>query len=301
MLRLLAEAPGPGYPADYLSARIQGRRGALFAATGATPGRVLAAERDDSNCWQQAAAERSWLFRQLDLELRAALSPLFVFFELGAVARVLRYLAGEKAGAADRVLQASMLAPRIRTVLRGREGVAEILTRLEHSPAGLVLSLAGIREGYREGGLQRCEEMLRNRFFAQALARVREGDLVHFFRAVVDIKNILAVAKWLRWRPASMPVLVPGGQLAMAGPRQKMTEERLARMVRHWTHGQEPSGDRLRPEHLESILQAHLLHRLTRRRREGSVTAACIEYVWRCHAFARERSLRLHTAGEAGL
>jgi hypothetical protein len=301
MLSLLTEAPGSGYPADYLSARIQGRRGVLLAATGATPGRVVAAERDDSSYWQQAAAERSWLFRQLDLELRAALAPLFVFFELGALARVLRYLAGEKPGDADRVLQASMLAPRIRTVLRGREGVAEVLTRLERSSAGLVLFLAGIRESYREGGLQRCEEMLRNRFLTQALAMVRQGDLVHFFRAVVDVKNILAVAKWLRWRPASMPVLVPGGQLPITGPGQKMTEERLARMVRHWTHGQDSAGDRLRPEHLESILQTHLLQRLTRRRREGSVAAACIEYVWRGHAFAHECSLRLHTAGEAGL
>lgn len=301
MLRLLIEAPGSGYPADYLSARIQGRRGVLLAATSATPGRVIAAERDDGSCWQQAAAERSWLFRQLDPELRATLSPLFVFFELGAVARVLRYLAGEKPGDADQVLQASMLAPKIRTVLRGREGVAEVLARLERSSAGLVLSLAGIRDSYREGGLQRCEEMLRNRFLERALAMACQGELVHFFRAVIDVKNILAVAKWLRWRPPSMPALVPGGQLPMAGPGQKMTEERLARMVRHWTHGQDTAGDRLRPEHLEPILQAHLLRRLTHRRREGSVAAACIEYAWRSHSVAREHSLRLHTAGGAGL
>ncbi|MHB8788883.1 MAG: hypothetical protein ACYDBT_03285 [Desulfobulbaceae bacterium] len=299
MLSLLTEIPGSGYPADYLSARIQGRKGALTFVAEVTPARTLTADRDDSRYWQQAARERSWLFRQLDLELRAALAPLFVFFELGTVVRVLRYLAGERPGEADRVLQASMLAPRIRTLLRGREGVAQVLARLERSPAGLALSLADIRESYREGGLQRYEEMLRNRFLAQALAMVRQGDLIHFFRAVIDVKNILAIAKWLRWRPASMPILVSGGQVPMAWPGQKMTEERLARMVRHWTRGESLAGEQLRPENLEPLLQAHLLRRVTRRSREGSVAAACIEYVWRGYTFARECSLRLHTAGEA--
>lgn len=300
MLRLLTEAPGPGYPADYLSARIQGRRGVLRAAVNAIPAKALTADRDDSRYWELAAAERFWLFRQLDRELRAALAPFFVFFELGAVARALRYLAGEKPGDADRSLQTSMLAPKIRTVLRGREGVAEVLARLERSPAGLLLSLAGIRESYREGGLQRCEEALRSRFLTQALARVQQDDLVLFFRAMVDIRNMLTVAKFLRWRPDPAPVLIPGGQVSLPGSAQRTTAEMLARMVRRWTHGQAPAGDQLRPEHLEPILQEHLLRRLTRRRRSGGVAAACIEYAWRGHAFARECSLRLHTAGEAG-
>lgn len=300
MLRLLIEAIGPGYPAAYLLARIQGRRRSLTAVVEETPARNFSADRDDSRYWEQAAAERYWLFRQMDAELRRELAPLFVYFELGTMTRVLRYLAGERPGDADRVLRTSMLAPRIRTVLRGREGVTEILSHLERSPAGPALSLVGIRKNYDAGGLQRCEEFLRRRFLEQALAIVRQSDLAFFFRAVVDHRNILAMAKWLRWRPESVPVPVSGGQVALTGSGQQFTAEALARMVRRLTHGPSPTGDQLRPEFLEPVLQAHLLRQVTRRRRKGNVAAASIEHTWRGYAFARECSLRLHTAWEAG-
>ncbi|MHB8810556.1 MAG: hypothetical protein ACYC9M_11150 [Desulfobulbaceae bacterium] len=300
MQRLLIEAHGPGYPGDYLLSRIQGRSGALTAVTGALPARTGMTDRDDRRYWEQAATERFWLFRQLDAELRAALAPLFVFFELGPMATALRYQAGGRPGDADRVLETSMLAPAIRAVLRGREGVAEVLSRLERSLAGSVLSVAGIKESYSEGGLQRCEELLRRRFLMQALAMVRQQDLAFFCRAVVDIRNILVAAKWLRWRPESVPAPIPGGQVPLPRSGQKVTAEMLAHMVRRWIHGLNPAGDQLRPDYLESLLYAHLLRRLTRRRREGSVAAACIEYVWRGYFFAREYSLRLHTTGETG-
>lgn len=300
MLSLLTEAPGPGFPADYLRARLAGRRGALAAVAGGAPAKTFPAGGDDRRYWDQAASERSWLFRQLDLELRAALAPLFVFFELGTVARVLRYLAGDMAQDADRVLQGSMLAPMFRSLLRGRDGVLAVLTRLERSPYGLVLTLAGIRESYTAGGLQRCEELLRGRFLARALASARQRDLLFFFRAVVDIRNLLAMAKSLRWGPDPPPVLIPGGQIFLPRSVERVTAAGLARMVRHWTLGLDPTADQLRPEHLEPLLQAHLLRQLRRRCREGSAAAACIEYVWRGYAVAREGSLRLHMAGEIG-
>jgi hypothetical protein len=301
MLRLLTETPGAGYPGDYLRARIQGRRDVLSAAPGAIPAGMIAAERDDRPCWVQAATERSWLFRQLDLELRAALAPLFLFFELGTMATVLRYQAVGRLEDADRALEDSLLAPAVCSVLRGREGLAEILSRLERSPAGQELSLGGIRKSYSEGGLQRCEELLRRRFLAEVLARVRQQDMVFLFRAVVDIRNILALGKWLRWRPESLPALIPGGLVPLPGSVQKVTAEALARMVRRRTQGLDPGPDQLRPEQLESLLEAYLLRQVARRRRTGSVAAACIEYVWRGYVSARECSMRLHTAGEAGL
>lgn len=301
MLRLLTETPGPGYPGDYLRARVLGRRGVLSAAARTTPAGMIAAERDDRPCWVQAATERSWLFRQLDLELRAALAPLFLFFELSTMATVLRYQAVGRSGDADRVLEDSLLAPAIQTVLRCREGLAEILSRLERSAAGQELSLGGIGKSYSEGGLQRCEEFLRRRFLAEALTKVRQQDMVFLFRAMVDIRNILTASKWLRWRPESMPGLIPGGLVPLPGSVRKVTAEALALMVRRRTQGLNPTSDQLRPEQLESLLEAYLLRQVVRRGRTGSVAAACIEYLWRGYVSARECSLRLHTAGEAGI
>lgn len=302
MHSLLADAAGPGYPADYLLARLQGRRPPLASASApalSTAGAGLA-DRDDSRYWQEAAAERSWLFRQLGFELRATLAPLFVHFELGTLARVFRYLEGQRPGEADRVLQASLLSPTIRTILRGREGVAGILSHLERSPACLALSLAGISERYTKGGLQRCEEFMRSRFLARVLADGGQRDLVFFFGAVTDIRNMLTVAKALRWGVDPVPPLVAGGQVPALRPAGKVTPEALARMVRRWTHGLSLAGDQLRPENLEPVLQEYLLRFVTRRRWQGGIVAACIEYVWRSYSHARECSLRLHSAEEGG-
>jgi hypothetical protein len=294
MLVLLAEAPGPGYPGDYLCARLQGRRGRL----GDISGPEASAGGDDRRYWQEAAAERAWLFRQMDAGVRAALAPLFVYFELGSMAQALRHQTVGRSGEAERLLGDGMLALWLRAILAGQAGVREVLGNLERSLAGRELGLAGISKRYGEGGLQRCEELLRSRFLARALAVTRQEDLVFFFRALVDMRNLLAMAKWLRWRPSTAPVLVPGGQAALPGSIEKVTEAGLARMVRSWTHNQGSTGDRLRPELLEPLLQAHLLNRLAGRRRVGGVAAACIEYLWRGHVAARASGLRLHTAGE---
>lgn len=294
MLALLIEAPGSGYPGDYLRARLQSRRRTLeeiFSPRASTAD-------GDQGYWEEAAAQRAWLFRQMDAGLRAALSPLFVYFELGNITRALRHQAAGQVEEAERLMRTGMLAPWLRVILTGRAGLSEVLGNLERSPAGRKLSLSGIRERYGEGGLHRCEELLRGRFLARALSVARQEDLVFFFRALVDMRNLLAMAKWLRWGPSSAPLLVPGGRVPLPASMEKVTEANLARLVGSWTH-ERPTGDQLRPEHLEPLLRAHLLNRLTDRRRAGGVAAACIEYAWRGHAAARAAGLRLHTAGEA--
>lgn len=296
MLRLLAEVSGPGYPGEYLLARLQGRKGernhpgAVFLAESPAPG-------GDRRFWEEAARARFWLFRQLEVDLRAALAPVFLFFEINGVARILRYLAGERYADAERVLRDSMLAPPLRAILRGREGVAAVLTGLERSEAGGLLSLAGLRTIFETDGLRPCEELLRQRFLARALEGARQRDLVFFLQAQVDIRNILAAAKALRWRAVATPVFVPGGQVPVPDTGRKATVENLARMVRSLVHAKVPR-DRLQPAQLEPFLQAHLLRQLSRQRRAGSVAAGCIEYLWQGQARAREQSMRLHRAGE---
>ena len=297
MLRLLREIPGSGYPADYLLPRLRGRRGSAGAAPAIPRGGTVPV--GDSPFWEQAARERSWLFRQLDFELRATLAPLFVYFEVGTLVQVLRYLAGNRAESVDGILETSMLSPMIRVILRGRDGVADVLSRLERSLAGEVLALAGIGASFAEGGLRRCEELLRARFLARVLASGGQDDLTLFFQALVDGRNILAVAKALRWRPDPMPALLPGGSLPLPRPGRRCSADELARMVRRFSHGLNLADEQLRPEQLEPLLQAQLLQKLVRRRRAGGAVSSCIEYVWRGQVAARQRSLRLHTAAEA--
>lgn len=296
MLRLLAEVPGPGYPGDYLLARLQGRKGAR-----GHPGGGALAENSvlggDRVFWEEAARERSWMFRQLEANLRAALAPLFLFFEIGRIARILRYQAVERYADAEQALQGSMLAPPLRAILSGREGTATVLTSLERSEAGELLFLTGLRASFETGGLRSCEELLRRRFLMRALERAWPRDLVSFLQAQIDIRNILAVAKTLRWSGAAAPVFVPGGRVRLPGAGRKATMEDLARMVRGLVHAA-VSRERLQPEELEPLLRMHLLRQLARRRREGSVAAGCIEHLWRGHARAREQSMRLHGVGE---
>jgi hypothetical protein len=294
MLRLLCKAAGSGYPADYLLARLNGRRTHHVPTSAAKP-----EERDDRRYWEAAAAERTWLFHQLDLELRAELASLFVFFELGAMARSLRYLAGGKPDEADRVLESSMLSPKLGTILRGRDGVREALMQLDRFFAGTPLHGAGLGAAYDLGGLLACEEQLRRRFLLRVLEERLPSDLAMFFRAVADIRNILATAKWLRWRPDMQPALISGGRTGLSGKDREMTGGELARMVRSFTRGLDITGEELRPERLEPALQSYLQLDIHRRRRQGGVVAACIDYVFGGFSNARRHSIHLHTGGEA--
>jgi len=298
MLRLLIEGDGREYPADYLLSRIRGRKVRLVPARPGEARFKAMQEEDDNRIWAAAATERQWLFRQMHSGLRCALAPLFVFFEIDTMARVIRYRSLERSREAENVLQGSILAPAIQKVMRGGGGVTEMLAMLEEFCADRGLPLEGLSNEYTAGGLRRSEEMMRSRFLTQVLDEEEKGEVLSFFQDMVDMRNILTVAKALRWKLPEVPLLLGGGNVRLRSLMTRVSADGLAGMIRRWTSGVSLAGEELHPARLEPFLLNHLGRKIHRRQRGGGSVPVCIAYIWQTFMAARDRSLLFHAGGE---
>ena len=89
MLSLLADNRRPGYPADYLVARIHGRLHKTFAGDQDRFGERNTFHESDNHIWDAVAGEREWLYSQMEPKLRMTLAPLLLFFELNGLSLAL--------------------------------------------------------------------------------------------------------------------------------------------------------------------------------------------------------------------
>ncbi len=215
MITLLA-AGDPGYPDDYLVARIRGRRAErrlrLEGAKSAPAASLLSGGEEIA---REHEAEVRWLYRQMGEKSRKQLAPLFVLFELRLFIHWLR-LAQEPQGGErwhDRFFSPSLWD---KAILRGwgRRGAApERLALLEErilalAPAGKTPTRQDSATGLAAAERRLTGAVLRHGT-ASGSALVRE-----LCRALIDFSNISAILKSWLWRLPAPPPLLPAGQLS---------------------------------------------------------------------------------------
>ena len=294
MLGMLVEPSTGEYPTDYLLSRLRAR-----AAAPAGTGDAAAPPDDrsgvsDRRIWGRLQAERRWLFNQLNRDLRCALAPLFVYFEISTVAQVLRFLAAGHADAAGPVLGGSLLGAELKAILRSRDSVGGVLVGLERFFKRHGAEIKGLEKSFREKDLGRSEELLRGGILAAGLQRSGHKTMVSLLADLVDIRNLRVLARRLRWKTAAVPPLLAGGRLNIRLFDDQFEAADLLRMIGHWTGGAEPNPEMLQPTRLEGFLQTHLVLKTARLRRLGDPVAACIEYIFLQAALTRQQSVRFH-------
>lgn len=274
MTGLLADQPQPEYPADYLLARLAARR-QRWARQFAPRGHEGAMAG-----WAALAAEFRWLHGRMNRRLRRELAPLFVYFELRQLFLFLRGLGSGREERGRELLAASFLADDLK---RGLLAVTEL-------PAALRLlgrawpAAPDLHRLHATGGLAAVEEGL-TRQLLEAAARQRAPALRDFWAALIDLENIMALAKRLRWqakRPFGYSI---GGTF---GVRRLALAER----------GQEPvlssflaiplrGAVRQGAWSLEELLIDRVRQRLARPERPLPPAGAVAVYMWGAYATAR--------------
>ena len=83
LVELLHPYPAPGFPDDYLLARLARRRAVRLASCPAGTGEEARRELD---------RELDWFHGQLEPELRRQLAPVLLYFELPALLAALRFM-----------------------------------------------------------------------------------------------------------------------------------------------------------------------------------------------------------------
>lgn len=281
-MELLRTVEDGGYPAAYLRGRIGGRKGyrlreweLLLAAADpldavpATPYRGALGGRSEEEVWKSLLREFAWVYRQMEKRLRDAFAPVFGWFELHTLILCLRNRAGRNSAKIEELLAFSLLAAGLQKVLRRDGDLAAAVEGVTGVFAAGAVKYGRLRGIYPGQGLAGFERELTNLYLEQVAGGPLQPVIGEFFRRHIDLKNIMALYKQLRWRIKTPPSFIKGGtigwgalrevaegkdpagvaslagrlagrEVAAAGPVEVPLLAGLTRLVRRW--GREPEG-----------------------------------------------------------
>lgn len=259
----LLQAPRrPGFPADFLLARLPNRRAMRATSCPAGSGEEARRERD---------RERGWLYGRLEPELRRDLAPVLLFFELPALLAALRFAAaGDRCGAGA-CLRAGHLAPELQRILTSESVFPERLRRLGELLAAYDPGLAGLEATWRQLGLPGLELALDAGLLAAARREQPAGPIRDFLDRLAERRELLRLVKAERWQ-RRLP--------AARAPRRALLHRSLSPAA---------AGD---PAALDRLLRAEQTREWQRRGRSGGPLERLLDYLWVCEQSARDCGVR---------
>jgi vacuolar-type H+-ATPase subunit C/Vma6 len=294
-VELLQTPADRGYPADYLLARIKGRRAGLVRdwrpfIQGTTLSRPPLSEKAGSPRKAKPQEgiggilmrEYRWVYGQMNRELREIFHPFFLYAELRTVFACFRRIGDKKTGALDDLLSRSMLSETVKDVLHLSEDLKTAVTGIERLFSSLSPGFAGLTDVLETGGLRGVEQRLTERFLAETVSNVSHPVMKVFFSRLIDARNILSLAKYLWLELKTMPYLVPGGTIPGARLVDTARTDNFLAMA---TLIRDATGVRLeRPEPalVERALYKGMTKWLKRAGRDPFGAAPILDYLWRC-------------------
>jgi len=289
---LLQSPEGGGYPRDYLLSRLRARRRQLLGDR-RTPVKPASAEAP----WRAFHRECAWVFRQMDKRWRQDFTPLLTYWELPGLFRAVRFIRQGEGMTPEALFPDSLVSRRWQRALsQCHEGVeaATVTTAAlsEESPA-----LAGLEVLYRREGGRRFEEELMDRFLVDPCRGKLLAVVGDYFKALIDRRNLLRLAKHQRW-DLGAPALLPGGELARRELEALWRQGDLAvtmRCAAEWAGEAAPEDWRA----LSVLLERGLLRRTRRWGTDPLQAGVVLDYLGRCRLRARNLSL-MTSPGEVG-
>ncbi|TSK09018.1 MAG: hypothetical protein FPO08_06900 [Geobacter sp.] len=298
-------SPPEGFPTDYLLARLKSRRPRLDVSQ--HPGireRALPRETQSPPGLPHGGVreEYRWVYRQMDPGLRKRFAPYFLWFELRSILIALRHLRYGEKELVPLSIAGSMLSPDVR-VLFSSAGApfadASPLIRLLQAQVSDARQLAA---WYREGKGREYERKMVS-LYLEGVGREQLSPPVGlFFALLTDVKNLVALAKQLRWGVPDAAAFMDGGTIhrrLLCEELQKGGRE-LGQLLRKTLRRGTPESV---PERVEHALLTHLTGRMRREARTRSGEAFILAYLWEYHLRARNEALRFRAGsfGEEGL
>lgn len=302
LMALLSTPAFEGYPTEYLLARLRGRRVNFGSVpfntaewTETEPSlryRAEAGGTTGTEAWHTMRAEYRWVYRQMNEGLRHTFAPLFLWFEVRIILLSLRFRGGGDRKKAAGLLATSLLAEQVQSVLAGEGAPTAVIDAVAGLMAAVAEPYRNIGNFYRERGNREFEQRLVTLYLERMSDLPLHPVLREFFRSVIDMRNLIALAKQIRWHLNEPGAFIRGGEIP---------PERFGKALEEGTAGlatllgalpgmgtlPAASGN---PEPL-------LLHWLTRKvRRLGRDPLGIglvLDYLWRCFITAHNLSLIL--------
>lgn len=306
-MELLQKPADRGYPADYLLARIKGRRSKLirnwksllFDADlfGSSP--FLKQGRQGSiaspeGIWGNLMAEYRWVYGQMDQGLRDIFYPYLLYAELRTMFICLKRLPDRKAGAIDELLNRSLLSDEVKNVLLLSADTSEAVIGIEQLFSGLTTRFVGLSEVLPTEGLRGVEQRFVEIYLSEEAASASNPLMRMFFSRLVDARNIMGIYKYLRLELKAAPHPIPGGGICEAKLQElarKADITALGQAIREFTG---TAVERPDPTSIEMALYRGMTKWLGKEGRAPFGVAPILDYLWRSSIEATNLSVLFH-------
>ena len=212
-----------GVPRETLLARIRGRRSFLIGSwdrllqspepLSGLPPAPWRPDLTGGREWRVLQREYTRVFSWMVEPLRVAMAPFFWLTELRTVAICLRSRAGGRE-VDDGILRESLLSDPIRNLLHDAPDAGAAVRMLTKLLAPLGLASAALPDLFRQGGCGALERALNDTSLERLAGTTTDPIIKRYVMLLIDSRNLVAVAKQLRWRIAVPPRLLPGGTSA---------------------------------------------------------------------------------------
>ena len=309
-MNVLEREADRGYPTEYLLSRIRGRRGylikdwnALLASAAPLESlqgahyRGLVTEYSKEGVWKGMLKECKWVYLQMNRGLRNVFSPFFLYSEIKTIILCLRHKRekGHNTEVED-ILTFSLLAGDLKEVLRRDADLPLILEEFERQFLSLPDKSEGLNDIYLKKGLKGVEEHMTDSIIDQIRTSSLHAVIHTFFAALIDMRNVITLYKYLRWTVVRGTVFVPGGSIhpsRLEGAAHRGDLSEVSRLIHDLT------GKIVQEAGLsavENILLTGLTKQVRALAKESPDIGLILDYLWRVYMEAKNLTILLHCA-----
>lgn len=263
-----------GYPDDFVLARIRGRG---YCTPGSAAGAVTTRKGLDR--------EYAWIFGLLNRKTTKTFTPFFSLFEVERLLSCLRL---------DRAGESALIPPILSDSLLSRPA-GSLIETVRH-PAGKLNGIMDLLE-FPSDTRSRMERMLVDEswtdieavfwetYLQWAAGSSRRKDLTFFFQNRIDMRNLLAMHKALRWQSEKLPPFIDGGTLPQSSLDRFMKADSLK--------GLEDFARRRLAQGASGDLEVDLIHGLAVQLHRGARSAGggptmILSHLWNLYAGLRQ-------------
>jgi len=283
MIGLLRQPKRDGYPADYLFARLRGKRRHLLQ---------VAAGSIDSDRWEKLQADYLSVFESMRPALRKTFAPFFLYFELRSLQMLLRAFVGNDRQMLTRLCRGSMLNQKMLNQLLQCKQYGELLEVVNKWFVKL-LRETSLPELYNDGGNRAVEEALVDGLLDQFGNSRQQKDIAAFVADQIDLRNLLSAGRYLRWDLGELSLIEGGSEISrqLIAARGRSGRESMLQIVNRY------GGENNDLALLESELLARFSRRMQLAGRDPLGAGLVVDYLWRRYLAFREAGLKFW-AGE---
>ena len=301
---LLEKGRDRGYPSDYILSRVRGRKARFIPdwkpfVDSPSPLEHLpeghyqriVSDRTPEGIWRALLIEYRWVYLQMNEQLRRIFGPFFVYAELRTVFICLRNLKEMKRSALREMLSVSLLSAEIKKILLASTDELAAARAIEEKLVGFSGRFSGIAEILHQKGLTGFEHELTERYLSVIVRSDINPILQAFFARLIDARNILSLAKLVKFGASVEHPFIPGGSIDTMRLREILdsrNRQGIEKLLKEYS-GEEAGS--IEPLRLEAFLYRGISRSLVKEGRDSLSIGPILEYLWRCSMEAMNLSV----------